>query len=116
MTYSPSRQQYLDYEHRLHPRAGDMWEDHLVLAALVLDVTDQQVTICKDKKVVDWNRWIWDLNKVEVLTRLEFSQLFLYNYRAPGTWAHVIPESPTGLEYVQEWKELSEHSVRDNFR
>ena len=95
--FDVDKQDAVNKEHRLHPKPGDYWEEHLCGVLVVLDVTDELVTICQHRKDMPKNRWTWDLDRFEELTRTEFEQKLLYKGSKPGsvtygkTWAHCHP-------------------------
>jgi hypothetical protein len=124
-----AKQRVMNDEHRWKPRPGDLWEDHMVLVCIVLEVSDGQVTFCRTKKDADssgrW--WTWDLDKVQTKFIQEFAKEFLYDksesFGPKDCWANVCPEvakdSFLPLWEAHKLKASTPESTtpnRDNFR
>jgi hypothetical protein len=117
----PLTREELNEKHRWSPEPGDMWDERCMYVAIVLDVRDSWVTICRDRKTVDEDHWTWDLDKVKTITIEQFASIFLYhghevNMVGANCWADVNPRK--GLQFAQEWKRTTtpKTPVRDNYR
>lgn len=61
---------------RLNPSAGDYWWAEMFCPVLVvLVVTGDFVTVCREKKDTGDNKWTWDLTRPSLLCRANFEKM-----------------------------------------
>jgi hypothetical protein len=79
--------------HAEFPVAGDYWEEMFSGQYLIVVVTTSLVALCQDKKAVDDQHWQFDLSKITVLTREQFSDKVRYSTPSMNhkTWCDVHP-------------------------
>jgi hypothetical protein len=86
----------LDDAHARDPKAGDYWSEFLCPIAVVLAVTDEVVTICREKQEFPGNLWSWQLQTTQTMTRQEFNAWLRYGGHSPvadKTWANCHPNA-----------------------
>lgn len=86
--YRPDKQ--LNERCASQPEPGDYWQEMLCGAAIVLAVSETDVTICRTKKDAGPGRWTWDLTKAEKMGRDEFERYVRYDTN-DGFWCDVMP-------------------------
>lgn len=90
-----TERQNINYDHKVNPKVGDYWHDHLCPICLITSVTNTHVTIIEDVDR-DVEGWMWDFAKRKTVTREVFKDMHRYA-TIPGYWADVIPERHKNL-------------------
>jgi hypothetical protein len=93
----------INEERAANPQVGDVWEDHMVMCALVLEVTESTVTVCREK-TQHRDGWSWDFAKAEVMPRDDFRKWLHYGC-IPGTWAWVMTGNKNAHAHAALWRE-----------
>jgi len=88
--FDDEKQEALNKKHANDPQPGDYWQEHFCGVCVVLGVARKSVIYCKEREVVEGNRWTWDLDKTETKTIEEFAQWLSYG-SIEGYWADVFP-------------------------
>jgi hypothetical protein len=81
----------LNLIHAISPEPGDYWDEMCVGICVILEVTDDNVVICKTKKNVDSDHWTWDLSNTTSLSKKEFKKWLEYDTIPNKFWASVNP-------------------------
>ena len=77
--------------HAKDPKIGDYWNECFHPVCVVVDVSDFAVTVCDSTKDVGKNKWTWDISKLSVCSREEFSTKYRYEH-IDGYTCDVYPE------------------------
>jgi hypothetical protein len=72
VAYDPQAIKLRNEERRFSPIPGDVWDERFCIVMVVLKVTSEYVTVCKEKTRVH-DGWFWDFHKTEVWTRQQFA-------------------------------------------
>lgn len=84
----------LNNKHKLNPEPGDAWFERLFTGiCVVIGTVGTMVILCKTKKDVGGNQWTWDLDKLEMKSKDDFSAYVSYSSASMKdlTWCDVQP-------------------------
>lgn len=85
-------QDLLNRKYSENPKPGDYWHEMLVGQCVVVYVNKLNVIICQTKKDIPGeDKWTWDLEKLDILSRKDFANKFRDKY-GHGYWARVEPK------------------------
>lgn len=82
-------------QHAHSPCVGDFWDEMLCAVCVVVEVDHEYVLVCKTKKILEPNYWIWDFTNLETYTRDGFVKWLQYGGNSSVKdryWADVNPE------------------------
>lgn len=107
-------QKLLNSEALLNPQPGDYWSEMLCGTCIILEVTDDQIVLCKTKEFSkeDCQQWRFDLTKLHKTTKSQLASWLSYKGRVL-TWADVRRLGERSSE-LAEYRELRESLTLSN--
>lgn len=102
----------ISQEHLNNPKVGDYWHEMLMPVAIVIDVNDDEITICGRIKDTGEGCWTWDQNFIKIITKKEMREYFSYDTIPNKTWCRCIPEGHK--EWVMEWNHHNMDKIVNN--
>lgn len=87
--------QSINISHAEFPCPGDYWDEMFSGQYMIVVVTPSLVALCEEKIPAGLDHWLFDLSKITVMTREQFSDRVRYSSTSMNhkTWCDVHPRA-----------------------